>query len=273
MGQGTTFSVYRERKRKSFRSRVMRLAPLQSQLFTDGYRLINNYSEQSTKIFKMLDYSDISTTINNITGYGDATKIFYESGSHELFISNQALTNAFIRIYHFVYRRDSAKTPGTLITNGLADIYTGTAPTVTTYGVTPTMSPAFNAYIKIKRTYFIELGAGRTHMHKAYYQWNKEFNNEITAEGAGTTSDQAYAGWTKGMLLVLHGEPVNDVETKDKVVPSSGAIDIVFRERINYRYADPIQNKLEYITNLASTGVTENVMDPASGAVETQVVA
>lgn len=273
MGQGTTVSYYRERKRKSFKRSVMRQAPLQSQLYNQGYRITNDYSTQATQTWKMLDYEDISTTIDNISGYGDATKIFFESGSQEFFISNQALTNAYIYIYHFVYRRDTVKNPGALVTSGLADIYTGNLPTVNTYRITPTMSPSFNAYIKIKRRYFIELGAGRSHIHKATYQWNREWNNEIAAEASSLTDDMSFGGWTKGVFLVVHGEPVNDVTTKTKVVPSSGAIDVVHRERINYRYADPTKPKLEMINNLDLTGITENVMDPATGAVEAQQIA
>nr|QXP07683.1 MAG: putative capsid protein [Arizlama virus] len=273
MGQGTTFSKYKERRRKSFKRAVMRLAPLQSQLYTRGHRVTNNYSEQGTVTIKMLDYFDMLSIVNNIPSYSDATKFFMESGSHELFISNQALTNCYIRLYHFVYRRDTVKNPAALLTSGLQDIYTGTAPTVNTYGITPTQSPAFNAFIKIKRVYFIELGAGRTHLHRANYQFNKEWNNEILAEGSSSSDDMSYGGWTKGIFLLMHGEPVNDITTKTKVVPSSGAIDIVQRERINYRYADPTVPMIEYSSALDLSGITENVMDPATGAVEAQQIA
>jgi len=276
IGTGTTMSVYRERaKYRSFRSRVAKLSPRQQQLETIGTRTEWNYSKQGRANFSTMTKQQLLTITNNIPGYSDSTRWFLKDGYDEFFISNQSNANAYIRIYHYWVRRDIDVSITALMDRGLSDIATGsgTTPTADDYGVSPSMSSlTVSPFFRLAKQYFVELAAGRTHKHTARYVWNKEYNQEIYRESLGTTvtTDQAkLAGWTRVVLMLMHGEPVNDASDDNIVVPSSGAIDIVRRRVINYYYGEPVSPGIEFINSLATTNVTENIMEAATDQAST----
>lgn len=271
MGTGTSFSSYRERaKYRSFRSRVAKLSPRQQQLETDGVRTTWDYSKQGRTNFSVMSKQHLLSITNNIPGYSDSTRWFLKDGYDEFFMSNQSNANCYIRIYHYYVRRDIDISITALMDRGLSDIVTGTGttPTADNYGVTPSMSAVtVSPFFRLAKSYFVELAAGRTHKHTCKYVWNKEYNQEIYRESLGSTvstEQSKLAGWTRVILFLMHGEPVNDISDKSKVVPSSGAIDIVRKRYVNYYYGEPVSPGIEYINNLPLTGVTENVMESAT---------
>jgi len=263
MGTGTTRSFYKQPVRyKSFRRKIMTLSPRQTQMYTTGQRVTWSYREQGYYEFMMATKPDMLTILNNIPSFSDLTTMFVKNCIVERYISNQSNANAYIKIYEIEYKRSTQTSPSGLINAGLTDLAAGA--TVTTYGVTPNMGwPAWNPFIRIKRMYNVELGAGRTHKHVSAYEFNKEWNQEIYAESASTDN---LSGWTRGVFILAHGEPVNDVTTKTKVVPSSGAIDLVTKQVWNYYYGTPSKPALEYFTNLPTGTITENIMEADTDA-------
>lgn len=268
MGSGTTFSYYKERsKYRSFRKRVAVLSPRQMQVTTVGSRIEWTYSKQGRANFNLMHKQDINTIVNNIPGYNDATRFFLKDATDEYYMSNQSNANAYIRIYHFWVRRDVDTTISALMDRAMSDINIsgGTLATTDNYGITPFMaSPVIAPFFKFVKSYLIELGAGRSHRHYCKYSWNKEWNQEIYAEGLGSTAQDVQsklAGWSRCVFMLMHGEPVNDVTTKNTVVPSGGAIDIVRKTITNYYYGEPTKPLMEFLTSLPTTGVTENVME------------
>lgn len=268
MGSGTTFSIYRERaKYRSFRRRVMTLSPRQQIVSTNGSRTEWSYSQQGRANFTVCNKPQMLDITNNISGFNDTTRLFLKNGTDEFMLSNQSNANAYIRIYHFWCRRDTDSNISTLMDRALADIAlaSGTTPTVDSYGTTPFMASSTVApFFKFIKSYYIELGAGRSHRHFCKYSWNKEWNQQIYTESLGSTvagTQSKLAGWTKVVFMLMHGEPVNDVNDKTKVVPSSGAVDIVRKLTLNYYYGQPTNPTLEYVTSFVTTGVTENIME------------
>lgn len=259
MGVGTTVSSYREPVRyRNFRRKVMLLSPKQRQLFTDGVRLEWDYKKQGIVSLPYQTRSDILTWVNNIPSYNDSTVAYLRNVTSQLVISNQSNANCFVYIYNYICKRDCAQTIIQEIDAGLLDIFTGTSVTSETYGVTPGLaSVTTNLFYRIPKCTRIELGAGRTHIHNQTFEYNKMWNNQLYPE----STSQHYGGWTKGALIICKGEPVNDVSVKTRVVPSSGAIDIVRRDVITYYYGEPKTQKLEYTSGFYTGSITENIME------------
>jgi len=271
-GAGSTFSSYGLRgRRMSFRKRVQNISPEQYKLNTQGVRVTCPYSKQGSLQTYAFTYIDLDTVSNNVPGYNDTTRILMKGMKKTVHMSNQAKTNVFIDIVEFSYRKTTTGNFGHLWNAGLADQTTGVDSA--TYGTTPFMSTALTQFIRINKIFTIELGAGRSHRHVSNYRMNKEFSRQTLAETA-TANSQAYlSGWTKGCIYILRGEPLNDQTTKTTVVPSSCAVDFVITEEMRYFYGNPSNTAMEFSTSLATTGVTEYLMDEADGQAELQEAA
>lgn len=270
-GQGATGSYFRKyARRMNFRNRVENVSPEQYFLRTSGSRLAGGYGKQSSTSFQVMALADLNEVSNNIPGYNDNTKCFIKNFKSELVFTNQAKTNVFVDVYEVKYRKSSDTSPRFCWTNGLTD-YGVAGLTLDTYGVTPFKSKLFTQMMKVDRIYRLELGAGRTHRHVSNYSYNKDFTRqEISTSG---TFLSYLEDWTRAIIVIAKGEPVNDQVTKTTVVPSSVAIDFVWKEEIKYHYGQPIGSSFELINAMPTTGVVEYLMDEASGAAETQETA
>lgn len=261
-GAGSTYSYYREPVRyRNFRRKMMLLSPKQRQFFTQGERCEWVYRNQGIINFVYQDRGDILTWMNNIPSFGDATVAFLRNMNSELTFSNQSNANCFIYIYNYQFKRDCNQSMEELIDAGLNDVFTGVKPTSQTYGITPSLaSTTTKLFFRITKVTKIELGAGRSHVHNQQFEWNKMWNNQLYPE----VNLNNYGGWTKGAYIIMKGEPVNDITDKTKVVPSSGAVDIVRRDVLTYYYAEPKAQTLEYIVGLPTGDITENIMESAT---------
>ena len=271
-GTGSTFSSYGIRGRKmNFRRRVANMSPEQYKLYTQGQRVTCSYSKQASFQTFAYTYADLDNVSNNVPGYNDTTRILAKGMKKTTHMTNMAKSNVFIDIVEFSYRKTTTANFGTLWNNGLADQVAGVDSA--TYGVTPFMSTALTQFIKINKIFTIELGAGRSHRHVSNYRMNREFSRQTLAE-TPTASGNAYlAGWTKGCVYILRGEPLNDQTTKTTVVPSSCAVDFVITEESRMFYGNPTNTAMEFTSTLATTGVNEWLMDDAQGEPEAQAVA
>jgi len=271
-GTGSTFSSYGTRARKmTFRRRVANMSPEQYKLNTQGIRVTCPYSKQGSLQTYAFTYADLDTTSNNVPGYNDTTKVLMKGMKKTVHMTNMAKSNVFIDIVEFTYRRTTTANFGHLWNAGLADQVAGVDSA--TYGVTPFMSTALTQFIKINKIFTIELGAGRSHRHVSNYRMNKEFSRQQLAETATAGGNAYMAGWTKGCVYILRGEPLNDQTTKTTVVPSSCAVDFVITEELRMYYGNPTNTTMEFSSSLATTGVTEWLMDDAQGEPEAQAVA
>jgi len=271
-GTGSTFSSFGTRARKmTFRRMVQNVSPEQFRLDTQGSRVTCSYSKQGALQTYAFTYADLNNVSNNIPSYNDTTKILMKGIKKTAHFTNQAKSNVFVDIIEFTYRRTTTANFGTLWNNGLADQVAGVDSA--TYGVTPFMSTALTQFVKINKIFTIELGAGRSHRHVSNYRMNKAFSRQVLAETATSGSEAYLSGWTRGCIFLLRGEPLNDQTTKTTVVPSSCAVDFVLTQETRYFYGNPTNTSMEFNSTLATTGVTEYLMDEADGQAEAQEVA
>jgi len=271
-GVGATFSSYKYRPRKmSFRKRVEKVSPEQYYMFTQGIRSTCSYSKQGSLQTYAHTYADLNAISDNISGYNDTTRVFVKGTKKTIHMTNNALTNVFIDIIQFTYRKTSTSNFGTLWNSGLTDQGSGVDSSY--YGTTPFMSTALTQFIRIDKIFTVELAAGRSHRHVANYGMNKEFSRQLLAETSSSGSQAYLAGWTRGCVFILRGEPLNDQTTKTTVVPSSCAVDFVITEEIRYHYGNPTNTAMEFQSTLPLTGVTEYTMNDSTAAATTQVTA
>lgn len=271
-GTGSTFSSYGIRARKmTFRRMVQNVSPEQFRIDTQGIRTTCSYSKQASLQTYAFTWADLNNVTNNVPGYNDTTKVLMKGIKKTVHFTNQAKSNVFVDIIEFTYRKTSTGNFGHLWNAGLADQVSGVDSA--TYGVTPFMSTALTQFVKINKIFTIELGAGRSHRHVSNYRMNKAFSRQVLAETQTANSEAYIAGWTRGCIFLLRGEPLNDQTTKTTVVPSSCAVDFVLTQETRYFYGEPTNTAIEYNSTLATTGVTEYLMDDTAGQGELQELA
>lgn len=272
IGTGTTTSYFRKySKLRSFRHRVEKVSPEQYRLRLRGQRLNGLSGKQCSFGYTVMAKSDLDEVSNNVPAYTDLTRVFIKNNKVEFIFTNQAKTNTYITIYEVRYRKSSNSSPRVAWQTGMAD-YAVAGLDHDTYGVTPFKAKLFTTLIKVDKVINVELGQGRSHKHISNYGYNKDFTrNEIVT--GGNTFDYN-EDWTRAVLFVAKGEPVNDAATKATVIPASVAIDFVIKDEIKYHYGDPSGSSMELDTTLST--IADNllsVMDEGSGAAEVQEVA
>lgn len=270
MGTGSTFSAFNRRlrasryKRERDAYRVLKNAPWNKYRKISGSRCYDTYSKQSAIVFPIMDETDMGLVKAMLPTTTDDSQILLKSTKQHFHLTNMQKSNVFVHIYECMYRKNSSKTLLELWNDGLADMITSSPPTFASFGLTPFISQAFTAMVKVQKVHTIELAQGRSHRHTSSYTYNRVFDFEEVSE----QTDDYKQLWTRAVMFVFRGCPVNDATTETTVVTAPTAVDIVNDKQIEFKYYLPYTRELSYNDNLPKTGVTPVVMDIGSGEEE-----
>jgi len=221
--------------------------------------------QQAYKTFSTGLTQDLNAMVTQVSGYNEITDIFLDKMYVETAITNCSEASVFLDLYEVTprYAMGNANNSGAAANEGISEASGGTA-SFNSIGTYPTMSRRFTTLWKIHKKYTVELSQGRTHIHKAYYQMGQKWNQSLY--------DVYGTGWylpnfSKQLLIVQSGQPINDQTDKTLVSTSSTSIDIVRKERFFWYYNNPT-NSLFKFTNSLSTIATEYLLDVGSGEPE-----
>ena len=270
-GTGSTFSSFGRKlrasryKRERDAYRVLRTAPWNKYRKISGARCYDGISKQSAIVYPIMDETDIGLVKSLLPTGTDNSSILLKGTKQHFHLTNMQKSNVFVHIYECMYRKNSNRTLLELWNDGLADMITSSPPTFSSFGLTPFISQAFTRMVKVQKVYTLELAQGRSHRHTSSYTYNRVFGFEETAE----QTDDYKQLWTRAVMFVFRGCPVNDATAETTVVTAPTAVDIVMDKQIEFKYYLPYERELSYNTSLATTGVTPVVMDIGSGEEET----
>lgn len=270
-GTGSTFSAFSRKlrasryKRERDAYRVLRTAPWNKYRKVSAARCYDSYSLQSAIVYTVMDETDMNLVKAMLPTTTDDSQILLKGTKQHFHLTNMQKSNVFVHIYECMYRKNSSKTLLELWSNGLADMIPTSPPTFRSYGMTPFMSQAFTQMVKVQKVHTLELAQGRSHRHTSSYTYNRVFDFEEVSE----QTDDYKQLWTRAVMFVFRGCPVNDQTTETTVVTAPTAVDIVTDKQIEFKYYVPYTRELAYNNTLALTGVTPVVMDIGSGEEET----
>lgn len=269
--QGSTYSSYKSTMRSHPRAAaIRRVGGDQVYNLNQSYRLTGGSGAQAFHTFACGETTDIDGMATQITGYNDTTDLILNHVYAETSFSNMSEATCYVDLYECTPRHSigNANSPGSSATNGISDASAATA-SFASLGAVPTMSREFTALWKIHKKYSFELAQGQSHCHKAFYRMGQKWNQSLyTVYGAGWYLDN----FTKAMLVVVRGVPLNDQTTKTNVSTSSTAVDMVRMEKFSYSYNNPTNLKYTYTNSLPSI-TTEYLLDIGSGEPEALNVA
>lgn len=195
------------------------------------------------------------------SGVGNRTrKIYIDKSYMEYQIVNNSEASVEVTIYNIVYRKDCPLAPSALWENGMIDtnakfIEAGAniTPSMTTLGVTPFHSSLFCQYIKVLKGRKIKLIGGASYVHKMVYNVKRSIDGEWFRLGV---ENRAY--FTHGILVVVKGQLMNDLNSAGEIQYAVGSINTVMKKTISWRVdATENRDKTYYYNNLSNkTGVT-----------------
>ncbi len=206
---------------------------------------------------------------------GNRTRgIFLERFNFEYNIVNNAEAACHVVIYNIIARRDVDIDPFSLWSAGMADtnlkfIEAGASitPACTVIGTTPFHSSTFCQYFKVTRSQRTILLGGQSYMHKATFNIKKRIDGEFFRN-----IDQTRKGLSCGILVVLQGQIINDLNSAAEVQYALASINTTMKKTIEYKL-DQSENRdvVMYFNNLSNkTGVTAPLfVQPESGAIDT----
>ncbi len=206
---------------------------------------------------------------------GNKTRgIFLKDYQMEYNIVNNSEGAIHVTIYDIAARRDIDNDPASLWNVGLNDtalkyIEAGasTTPSNTSIGVTPFHSSLFCQYFRVMRSTKVRLLGGKAHTHKAKFAVKKRYDGEFFR-----STDQTRKGFTFGILVIMHGQIINDQGSANEVQYALGSMNTTLKKTINYKL-DHSENRdvIMYFNNLNNkTAVTVPVfVQPESGTIDT----
>lgn len=209
------------------------------------------------------------------TAVGNKTRgIFLENYNMEYNIVNNSEAAVHITIYNIMARRDVDSDPSSMWSAGMVDtnlkyVEAGASatPTNTLIGVTPFHSSLFCQYFRVLKTKKVRLLGGQSHYHKCKFTVKKRYDGEFFRN-----VDQSRKGFSYGILVVMHGQIINDSGVAQEIQYAVGSINTTLKKTIEYKL-DQSENRdvTMYFNNLSNkTGVTAPAfMQPESGAIDT----
>jgi hypothetical protein len=213
----------------------------------------------------MFDCTDMAAIAARISS--NATQRFIIlSCSAELLFTNAELSNCRYTIYDIIARRDLNSTtntdPGTAWANSYADEQASNS-NWSLVGTTPFSSDLFTQFFKVLKMTHGVLGQGQTHCHRINFHPKRIVDLETISH---TTN--GLKGISCYVMVVFHGEPMNDVTTKTQVSTGACALDMVYRK--SYKYTWMSDSSTNYsVTNALPSAFTvaANIVDIGSGTV------
>lgn len=265
-GDGSSNSYYKSVMRFHPRARaVKRISTPQHFHAVYSYRLTGSTGNQTYYTFNAGESTDMNSMVSQVTGYNNTTDIFLSKINMETVITNCSESTVFLDLYECTprYAMGAANDPGSAANTGITDA-SGLTASFSSLGAVPTMSTRFTALWKIHKKYTLELAQGRSHVHKAQFICGQKWNQELYAVYG---ANWYLRNFSKALLMVAYGQPINDQNTKANVSTSSVAIDIVRKERFEFFYNNPTNTGYAFTSTLPAI-TTEYLLDIGSGEPE-----
>lgn len=270
-GDGTSNSYYKSVQRFHARARlVKRIGGTQYYTFNASNRISTTTGTQAVTQYSSAVSDQLNDMALTIPGVNNTTELILGRIDNEMMITNMSEATAFVDLYELVprYITDIAYNPALSMNSGIIDV-SGSTATATTLNTTPYMSPIFTTLYKINKKFRVELPQGRTHVHKSYYHVGQNFDRELfNVFGI----NKYVRNFTKSILLVASGQPINDQTTKANVSTAGVELDVVYKTRFEFHYNNPTNRTFKFSNTLPAI-TTPFLLDVGSGEPEVLNVA
>lgn len=229
-----------------------------------GYAQVNDSSYEIPYLLQQAVTNGLTSTATLADGtVNDTQKIFLHKSFTKYMITNQDIGNAQIHIFDIMTKRDYTSSPSSAFDAGIKDIgNSAMAQDSTALGLMPWSSPEFNTFFKVVQKTSLILSQGQSHTHIVSYKPNKTVTAEILKGG-----NQSLRGYTIYTMILAHGLPINDRDTKTNVSTGSISLDIVQTQDIHWTWMESNKARLTY-NNQLPTILTEYEMNIGKGAAE-----
>lgn len=239
---------------------------------TDNYKVINGAGRMTvatgvqgaeTHGF----YYDVPTldVIRSLVSSSDTVKFLVKSLTAELELTNQCKGNVRLKIYDIVCRRDCNTANNSTPSQAWKHNYAqegGNDNDYSVVGTTPFSNSMFVKFYKVRKVTNVLLAQGQTHCHKVYIRANAIINKDTIDE-----VNYGFKGITRYTMVVAHGCPYNEAETKTDVSTGDVALDWIIRKQYKYTYIS--DESVNYsVTNTLPTLSDVHIMDIGSGEPE-----
>lgn len=209
-----------------------------------------------------------------------SAKAVLRSQSQTLEMVNMSNTTCYARVYEYVFRHDlPAFQSGGAIFNSYANfasnmIQGGFADAVnvipyTTLSSTIYENPSFCSWCKVINQRMLEFSPGQVIQIDQFDQKAKSLNANIFGTSSLFTSNPFFAmkGYTKGILIQVWGQPVDDTTTNTQV--STDKVKLSVLQKVTYKYQWVLDaNPSAYIaTGLGSVTTAQSINELADGVV------
>jgi len=270
-GDGTSNSYYKSVQRFHRRAGlVKRIGGTQHYTYNHSNRISGPTGTQAVTQFSVAVSDQLNDMALTIPGVNNTTELILGRVDSEMMITNMSEATAFVDLYEIVprYITDIAFNPALAMNSGIIDV-SGTTATATSLSTTPYMSPILTTLYNIKKKYRVEIPQGRTHVHKSNYLMGQNYDRELfNVFGI----NKFVRNFTKSILVIASGQPINDQTTKANVSTAAVELDVVSKTRFQFHYNNPT-NRTYKFSNFLPAIATPFLLDPGTGEPETLSVA
>lgn len=239
---------------------------------TYGYRITATAGKQVVDdTHKLYDFAALNPQFQNVPNFvnylsaGNHTfKLVTRGCRSKMMITNQHQSPVKVQIYDLICRKDCdniSDYPTLAMDTGIKEQSINTMDK-TTLGIQPMRSQQFNVFWKIAKVKTAFIDPGAVHLHYVTARVNKAIPYSYMAK----SSDSYYRGITYATLIVAHGLPINDLDTKTQVSTAAVALDIVVTTTYMYTYTVPDNKNATAFASLG-TIATEHGIEVMDGAV------
>lgn len=266
-GDGCSNSYYKSVQRFHRKaSLIKRIGGTQHYTYNFSARMNATTGNQAVSHFTTATSDQLNEMALTIPGVNNTTELILGRIDNEFMITNMSEASVFVDLYEVVprYVIDTAFNPALAMNSGILDV-SGSTAGATSLSTTPYMSPIFTTLYRINKRVRVELPQGRTHVHKSNYLTGQNFDRELFNVFGGS---KYVRNFSKSLLVIASGQPINDQADNTKVSTAAVAIDVVQKTRFQFHYNNPT-NRTYRFTTLLPAIATPVLMDIGSGEAET----
>lgn len=210
------------------------------------------------------------------------SKCMLRSQRQALEICNMSNTSCYLRVYDYIYRHDlpSYNTSGSFISspsqwntvmiiNGFA--VGGSVIASTTLSGNVYANNTFTSYCKVVKQRLIELSPGQVIKLDQSDNKPKSLNANIvghTLYGGGNPACFAMRGFSRGLLLQLWGQPVDDQSNATLVSTDKCKLSIIQKTIYEYQWiSDTSPNSYLSVNSLGAVATAQSINELADGLI------
>ena len=242
------------------------LNPINNSVIQQTSRMSANRGLSSYTVYEVGTPADIDSCRSNANSQmpgtqmaaGKNAKFFVKDCSMSMTMTNASSGLAYLRIYEYIARRalpTSATSTNDVVQNGFGDAYTSVIGS-TSYGGTLFNNPRFVVYNKIVKVKTVQLGCGRSFQYNLSIRRPKTFNPIYD----NSTFNQTHAGYTRGIIVQVYGQPVNYV-SGDAITSDDVKVDVIQSRRYHWSVIAYPMNGNFLATNISTDAGTLELVD------------